>query len=168
MARLVDQGVTRLTWVPGDDGIADVNAPTVTELEAGVDLTCQMVSTYEVRADGSDTTSERAVCDTANVDTPTVANYMGRFELFRDWDSDAEEWTSDDVLEWLEYKQPGYFVRRLGLPMTEAYAAGQQVEVYKFMPDHPQIQGGTGTGFLKATVPMLQQGVFTLKAEVAA
>src|SRR5690606_23432340 len=168
MARLVDQGVTRLTWVPGEDGIADITAPTVDELEAGVDLTCQMLTTYEVRPDASDTTNERAVCETANVETPTIANYMGRMELFRDWDATTEQWTTEDVLSALAYKDVGYFVRRLGLPAGEAYAAGQQVEVYKFMIDKPQPQGGTGSGYLKATVPLLQQGAYELAAVVAA
>lgn len=167
MARLVDQGVTRLTWVPGEDGIADIAAPTTTELESGIDLTCQMLTTYEVRADGSDTTNERAVCETANVVTPTIANYMGRMELFRDWDNDTGEWGSDDVLSQLAYKDVGYFVRRLGLASTDPYADGQKVEVYKFMVDNPQVQGGTGNGYLKATVPLLQQGSFRLDATVA-
>lgn len=166
MPRLVDQGVTKLLWVPGEDGISDIAAPTLTELAAGVDLTCQMVTTYEVRPDGSDTTNERAVCETSNVVTPTVQNYMGRFELFRQWDSSANEWETEDVLEYLEYGDLGWFVRRLGLPQDTDYAADQVVEVYKFMVDSPQTQGGTGSGYLKATVPLLQQGSFRLKSTV--
>src|SRR5690606_16773173 len=139
MARLVDQGVTRLTWVPGEDGIADIAAPTTTELGLGIDLTCLMVTTYEVRADASDTTNERAVCETANVVTPTVQNYTGNLELFRDWDSDAGDWDANDVLEQFKYKDVGWFVRRVGLPHSDAFEAGQQVEVYKFMVDTPQL-----------------------------
>lgn len=168
MPRLVDQGVTRLTWVPGEDGITAIAAPTLAQLAAGRDLTCLMVSTYEVRMDGSDTTSERAVCETANVDAPTMQNYLGRFELFREWDDVTEAWETDDVLQWLDYKDVGYFVRRLGFSKDTAYAAGQQVEVYKFMADEAQTQGGTGQGYLKATVPMLKQGSATTRAVVAA
>jgi hypothetical protein len=164
----VDQGVTRLTWVPGVSGINTITAPTLAELAAGRDLTCLMVSTYEVRMDASDTTSERAVCETANVDAPTMQNYMGRFELFREWDDSLSAWETDDALQWLDYKDLGYFVRRLGFSKDTAYAAGQQVEVYKFMADEPQITGGTGTGYLKATVPMLKQGSATTRAVVAA
>lgn len=160
--------MTRLTWVPGTDGIADIAAPTIAELTAGRDLTCLMVSTYEVRMDGSDTTSERAVCETANVDAPTMQNYMGRFELFRQWDDILLAWEVEDVLQWLDYKDVGTFVRRLGLAHDAAYAAGQQVEAYKLMADEAQIQGGTGQGYLKATVPMLKQGSATTRAVVAA
>lgn len=167
MARLVDQGVTRLTWVPGEDGIADVSAPTVSELAAGTDLTCVMVTTYEVRADGADTTNERAVCETANVVTPTIRNYMGRFDLFRQWDSSTMAWTGEDVLEILVYGDLGHFVRRLGFSRDTAYAESQQVEVYKFMVDTPQVQGGTGDGYLKANVPLFRQGSFDVKAIVS-
>jgi hypothetical protein len=160
--------VTLLTYVPGEDGIADIEAPTLAELATGRDLTCIMVSTYEVRFDASDTTSERAVCETANVDAPTMENYMARFELFRQWDPDLLAWETSDPLEWLTYKSVGYFVRRLGLPKDTAYAAGQKVEVYKLMADRAQVQGGTGQGYLKSTVPMLKQGAATTNAVVAA
>jgi hypothetical protein len=164
----VDQGVTRLTWVPGEDGIEDIEAPTLAELAAGRDLTCTMVSTYEVRMDGSDTTSERAVCETSNVDVPTMSNYTARFELFRQWDPVLEAWETEDPLEWLDYKSVGYFVRRLGFSKDTAYAAGQSVEVFKLMADEAQTQGGTGQGYLKATVPMFKQGSATTRAVVAA
>ena len=166
MPRLVDQGVTKLLLVPGEDGIADVNAPKLSELVLGRDLTCQMVTTYEVRADNSDTTNERAVCETANVVTPTVQNYMGRYDLFREWDADTQQWSAEDVLAYLQYGSVHYFVRRLGLPADAPFEEGQQVEVYKFMADTPQIQGGTGEGYLKAVVPLLQQGAFSVKATV--
>lgn len=169
MPRLVDQGVTRLTWVSGEDGIANPEAPTVAELtgQDATDLTCLMVTTYEVRPDASETTNERSVCETANVDTPTVQNYMGRFELFRQWDRDAGDWSaSEDPLALFDFGDVGWFVRRTGLPKEDPYAAGQQVEVYKFMVDTPQPQSGTGSGYVKVTVPLLQQGTFTVSAVV--
>lgn len=168
MVRLVDQAVTRLTWVPGATGIASIDAPTLAELNAGRDLTCIMVSTYEVRMDTSDTTSERAVCEDANTDAPTMKNYMGRLELFRQWDPSLEVWETSDLLQWLDYKDVGYFVRRAGLSYDAAYAAGQRIEVYKFMADEAQIPSGSGTGYLKATVPLLKQGSATVRATVAA
>lgn len=169
--RVVDLGRTRLLWVPGKDGIADYLAPELAELNAvGVrDLTCIMVTTYEVRMDGSDTTNERAVCETANVSTATIRNYMGRMDLFRDWDETDPmnpDWSTDDVLEWLDYLATGWFVRRNGLPYDTALADGQKVETYKFMADEAQTSGGTGSGFMKAMVPLLPQGVATTRAVI--
>lgn len=164
---MVDQGRTKLTWVPGDAGIANPAVPTTVELAAGVDVTCIMVSTYEVRADGSETTNERAVCETANVVAPTVQNYMGNLNLFRQFDATTGAAEVDDALNLFEFGEVGWFVRRVGKPYTTAFAASDVVEVYKFMADTPQIQAGTGEGNLKATVPLFPQGVFDLKAVVA-
>lgn len=168
MPRMVDQGKTKLYWVAGDAAITNVSAPTVAQLNAGVDITCLTVSTYEVRADASDTTNERAVCETANVVAPTIQNYMGNLVLFRQFDDTTGVPEADDTLNTFEFGEVGWFVRRLGKSHDTAWAANDQVEVYKFMVDNPQIQGGTGEGYLKATVPLLQQGTFDLKAVVAA
>lgn len=171
MPKKVDIGITRLAWVRGDTGIADYRAPELAELNAeGVrDLTCMMVTSYEVRMDGSDTTNERAVCQTNNVTTPTIGNYMGNLVLFRDWDETDPgnpDWSADDVLEWLDYLDAGWFVRRFGLPFDADWALGQKVETYKFIADNAQTNGGIGDGFLKATVPLLPQGTATTRAVI--
>jgi hypothetical protein len=168
LPRMVDNGVTKLYWVAGEDGIADASAPTVAELDAGVDITCITVSTYEVHADASDTTDERAVCETANVVAPTIKNYTGELVLFRQIDATTFVPETDDPINVFEFGEIGWFVRRLGAAYDTAWAANDQVETYKFMSDVPQIQGGTGEGYLKATVPLLQQGTFDIKAIVAA
>lgn len=167
MPRMVDQGKTKLYWVPGDAGIASAAAPTTTELDAGVDITCLVVSTYEVRADASDTTNERAVCEVANVVAPTIQNYMGNLVLFRQFDAVTGALEADDATSLFEFGEVGWFVRRLGKPYSTAWTAGDVVDVYKFMVDNPQVQGGTGEGYLKATIPLLQQGTFDLSAIVA-
>lgn len=169
MPRMVDQGKTKLVWVAGDTGIANPAAPTTAELEAGtaVDITCLVVATYEVRADGSETTNERAVCETANVVAPTIQNYMGNLPLFRQFDGTTGAPETDDALNLFEFGEVGWLVRRTGMPYTTAWTVGDQVEVYKFMADTPQVTGGAGEGYLKATVPLLQQGTFNLKAIVA-
>lgn len=171
MPRKVDLGITRLAVVPSATGIENYLAPALAELNAvGTrDVTCMMVSTYEVRMDGSDTTNERAVCETSNVSTPTIANYIGRMELFRDWDETDPmnpDWSNDDVLEWLDYLSTLWFVRRNGFAYDVPWADGQKVEVYKFISDNVQTSGGTGSGFLKATVPLLPQGVATNRAVI--
>lgn len=167
MPRMVDQGVTKLTWIPGEGGIVDHNAPTVAELNHAnaVDLSCIMVSTYEVRADSSDTTNERAVCETAETITPTIDKYMGNLVLFRDLVAGVPG--PDDLTEvFPQSKVTGWFVRRTGKSYDQAYVDGDVVETYKFMNDVPQLSGGTGEGFLKGTVPLLPQGRFAVAATV--
>lgn len=167
MPRFVDLGKTKIYWVPGDTGITNPLAPTVAQLNAGVDITCLLLSTYEVRADGSDTTNERAVCETANVVAATVQNYMGNLILFRQYDDTTLAPETDDALNIFTFGAVGWVVRRLGKAYTTAWTVGDVVDVYKFAVDTPQVQGGTGEGYLKATIPLLQQGTFSVKSIVA-
>jgi hypothetical protein len=164
---MVDQGVTKLTWIPGVNAIIDHNAPTAAELNHvnAVDLSCIMVQTYEARADGSDTTNERAVCETAESVTPTIQKYMGNFVLFRDMEAGVPG--PDDLTELFPQNGAvGWFVRRTGKPYDALYVDGDKVETFLFINDVPQLSGGTGEGNLKGTVPMLPQGKFATAAVV--
>ena len=161
MARIVDLGVTTYSWVPT---IADVTAPTPTELTAGTNITPQVVTTTTVGAAASDTVSERSVADTSNVVTPTVGNYEGTLVLFRDFDAGVP--SASDPLTVITPGEVGYLVRRIGKAHDEPFAAGDIVEVYKFIPDNPVLAGGAGDGYLKATYTMHPQGAFTVDAAV--
>jgi hypothetical protein len=57
-------------------------------------------------------------------------------------------------------------VRRNGPEYDVALADGQVVETYKFSADEPQTNAGTGSGFMKAMVPLLPQGVFNTHAVI--
>jgi hypothetical protein len=41
---------------------------------------------------------------------------------------------------------------------------GDKLEVYKFVADPPHFTAGTGSGYVKGTVKLLPQGVFSLTA----
>lgn len=172
MARLVDIDVTKLVWVPGGrEVIADIKAPKLTELNgaAAKDITCFVLKSYEVRADGSNTTTESAVCDSAEGTVPTMRKYMGNLPLFRDFAvSTGLATTADPLVIFTEDFPQGYFVRRTGKPQETPFAVGDVVDVYHFTADVPQIVGGTGQGFLKATVPLLSSGTFTTHGVVVA
>ena len=165
MARIVDLNVTTYYWVPGDTGIADVNAPTAVEITAGENISQYVVTSTSVMPAASETVNERSVTDTANVVVPTIGNYEGTLVLFRDFTSGAA--TADDLLATFTGRPVGFIVRRVGKPASTAVAASDVVDVFKFMADNPQTQGGTGEGYLKLTVPLLQQGVFAVGVDVA-
>lgn len=163
MPRIVDLGVTKYSWVTS---IADVAAPTSTELTAGKDISQYVVTTTAVGPTASDTVNERAITDTSNAVVPTIGNYEGNLVLFRDYTAGVPT-TGTDVMETFNAAGVvGYLVRRLGKPATDAFAAADKVEVYKFMTDTPQPNGGAGDGYLKLTVPRLQQGSFSVNATV--
>lgn len=163
--RVIDQGVSRWAWAVD---LADPAAPTSTELEEAVDLSCLAVTgSSEVRADASDTVSEKAICETANADTPTAANYIGNLVLFRMWDDETDDWDATDPrVVFPTSGIHGFVVIRDGLPTEDDWDAGQLVQVYKFVTDNPQFSGGSGEGNQKLTVPLLKQGVMHLDAVV--
>jgi len=167
MTRLVDVQTTKLAWVAT---IADPAAPkAATELKAAstIDLTCFMSVGYSAGFEGSNTITERAACEGAESIAPTTKKYNGNFILFRDYTAGVPTALVDPLVTFAGNFELGYFVRRTGLPYTTDWASGQIVEVYKFIADVPQLTGGTDSGYFKATIPMLAQGVAVLKATVA-
>src|SRR5664279_1725075 len=111
----------------------------------------------------SDTVSEKSITETAQIDVPTIQKYSGSLELFRDYTTGVPS-ASDFTSYFAGANEAGYIVRRVGLPSTTAYASGQKLEVYKFVADPPHLTGGTGSGYVKGTVKLLPQGVFSLVA----
>jgi len=169
MPRIVDLGVTRWDWVPGNSPFANPLAPKVSEISAAtaVNLSPYVVTTSSMNAVASDTVNERSIAETANVVVPTVGNYEGTLTLFRDY-ADGEPTDVDPFDLFKSAGIVGYLVRRVGKPSTTAYAAGDIVDIFKVMTDNPQASGGAGDGYLKVTVPMLQQGFMSLATPVAA
>lgn len=170
MARLVDINVTKIVWLPGDRNvIATITAPKLaTELTGNVDITCFLLNSYEVRADGSNTTTESAVCDNGEGTVPTMRKYTGNLPLFRDYAATGLATTTDPQTLFNEGFPQGYIIRRIGKPQEAPFAVADVVDIYHFTADVPQLQGGTAQGFLKMTVPLLPTGKFTTKATIAA
>lgn len=170
MPRIVDNGVTRYDWVPGVAGLTTPAAPKVTELSAGTvkAISPFVVTTTSVNPTSSDTVNEKSITDTSNAIVPTIGNYEGTLNLFRDFTAGAPTAAVDLLETFGAAGIVGWLVRRLGLPATTAYAIGQKVDVFLFMTDNPTQTGGAADGYLKLGVPLLQQGQFYLaKATVA-
>jgi hypothetical protein len=163
MPRLVDLNVTRYDWVPGAAGLTTPSAPKVTELVAGTvkALSPYVVTTTSINPTASDTVTEKGITDTTNAVVPTIGNFDGSLVLFRDFTSGTA--TANDPLSiFTGAGVVGWIVRRLGLPAATAWAIGQKVDVFYVMSDAPQQTGGQSDGYLKLTVPLLQQGVMYL------
>ena len=163
MPRLVDLNVTRYDFVPGATGLTTPAAPKVTELVAGTvkALSPYVVTTTSVNPTSSDTVSEKGITDTSNAVVPIIGNFEGTLNLFRDYTAGAPT-ANDPLVTFNAAGVVGWIVRRLGLPAATAWATGQKVDVFYVMTDNPQQTGGAGDGYLKLTVPLLQQGVMYL------
>jgi hypothetical protein len=161
---MVDLDRTKLQWVPA---IANPAAPTVTELNVGTDVGVHMAKSYDVGTDRAETVNEPTVYETANIETPTIKNYHGTLEFQRSMDDTTGIPEEDDLTNIIEEGDIGFFVRRTGLPHTTAFAAAQEVEVYKFLAGSYNLPSGTGAGMLKGTLPLHPQGVAVTRAVVA-
>lgn len=159
-ARTVDLGITRVAWVTT---VAAFPALTATEVTAGIDLTNFLLTDYSVRMDASDSVNERGVGDLADVNVPTIKKYTGSLHMFRSIISGTGlPGTDDPLATFAGNNETGYIVRRVGPPKSTAFTTGDKVEAYKFIADSPQVEGGTGSGFLKVTVPLFSVGQYSL------
>jgi len=168
MPRMVDLAVTTYWWVPGDAGIANVATPSAAVLTAGANISQYVVASTKIGMTPSDKVSEKSITDTSNADVPIIANYEGNLVMFRDLTAGVP--TANDPLTTIASASGvvGWVVRREGFASTVAAAAAQKVDVFKFMTDNPQTSGGQGDGYLKATIPLLQQGSFKVAVALAA
>ena len=159
MPRMVDLAATTIVWVSGET--EPVTAAAVT---AGKNISEYVVASTKVAPASSDTVNEKSITDTSNAVVPIIGNYEGNLVLFRDLTAGAP--TANDPMTTIGAASGvvGWIVKRVGYTSTTAMAAAQKVDRYKFMTDTPQPSGGEGDGYLKVTIPMLQQGVYRLQA----
>lgn len=107
-------------------------APTVTELNAGIDASCNILaSDFNFGAAASDKVNESALCTADNASTPTRGNNQSAFTLFRYFDdegaSDPDE--GDDAFQAAKIKGTTLWAygRRTAKKSTEAWAATDEI-----------------------------------------
>jgi len=122
VADITSDGKTRVYWVPT---VANINAPTTTELNAGMDLTSTMT------ADGLSGFNP----DTADVDTSSLAstfttNVNGRTSFSNTQLTLKRQSGTDTIFTTLTRDTAGYVVIRRSMTQSTAWASSQAIEVY--------------------------------------
>jgi len=132
MADLGFDGFIKVAFVPT---IVDIAAPTVAELNAGVDLECRLLP------DGLATPSDTGEVDNSKLCSTFSTAIVGRrsfsgvmVKYVRGPESDTE---AQAVEEALVYRATGYLVVRRDLLAETAWAASQKVEVYPVQLKQP-------------------------------
>jgi hypothetical protein len=132
MADLGFDGMVRVAFVPT---IANISAPTVVELTAGVDLEGRL------RPDGLATPSDTGRIDNSKLKSTFGTEIVGRRSFsgvsvtyVRGPESDAE---ATEVEEALVYRAVGFLVIRRDKLATAAWASGDRVEVYPVQVAQP-------------------------------
>jgi hypothetical protein len=122
MAKMLADGNVKVAYVPT---IADISAPTATELNAGTDLECL------ITADGLSISVDEAVvalpalCETFDAESPGRAKYAIDLTLYRHQAAvDDVGWTT--LIRGLS----GYLVVRYGVDVDTTWTAAQNALVF--------------------------------------
>ncbi len=177
--RLIDSEITRIVAVVG--GLADVDKPSVAELEGAVDITCAVAygSTFGLGA-STVVTGKPSVCDASEPQNRGPANITGELTILREGDGDETATTSAYLAAAELLADPGTIfdlVRRGGVatapasakPQSEPFVAGDVVEVYRFENDYPQYRSANELGQdADFVVQLFSKGAFNHHATVVA
>ncbi len=146
MADLISDGNTKVAWVTS---IANLNAPTASELTAGKDWTTRLTP------DGLKTDPTTAEVDTSSLASTFETKVPGRRSYACEITFKRGSTPTDDQpYTTLTYGVTGYLVVRRGIAYSTAWATGQQVEVYPVACGEPQNIAPTANEVLKTTVKL--------------
>lgn len=132
---------------------ANPDAPTVTELTAGIDASCRLLkSDYRISAAASDTIADAELCSTTNAQAFGAGNFEATFTSFRFFEAGKADPTGDEVFQALREKGATVYVveRETDKTYDEPFEAGDEVSVYELLLDHPTKPSDQG-GYIKRT-----------------
>lgn len=157
MPRALAEGKTKVALLTVKP--ADPYAPTVTELEAGLDISCAVMSSdYSVGAAASETVDEKPLCVEGAAVTFGASNATIEFTLFREFNEDgspvepADDEIGDAAFQAVKEKGARLWIyqRETNKKSRDAWEAGDEVEGFEFITDNPQQVDRTG--FIKKRV----------------
>lgn len=161
MARVLADGKTKFTILTTKP--ADPAAPTATELNAGIDVSCNVLaSDFNWSAADSDKIAEKALCDVGNSNAIGASNYTTGITLWRYYaTAGGVDATADAGFAALKEKGTTVwaYARESDKDSTEAWAAADEIYLGgEVITDTPQRLDGTG--FIKRRVPLEAQRMY--------
>lgn len=138
--------------------IADIDAPTVTELNGGtaVDISCYIAAGGFVATPEQATVTDDRECDTFTAAVPGRVSFGSPAVTVIDNTGSALESTDNEAVEALTGTV--YIVRRYGVAFDTTFAATtQKVDVFKVTVGKKQRQQVEANGVLRSTFPLFVQ-----------
>jgi hypothetical protein len=138
----------------------DLAAITLTEINAGQDVSCRVTQAdTRFSATASETLNEPAVCEPASATTLGTSNFEATVSGFRFFDEEtpgAADPEGDILFQTLKVKgTPVTFVERItNKEWDDAWAAGDEYSAFSVEADNWQRPGDLHTGYQKFTVPL--------------
>lgn len=138
----------------------DIEALTLTQLTAGVDISCDLAkSGTRFSAAASDTVADARFCDEGNAQIPGASNYEASAVVYWYLDAATGKYTALDNAAYEAMREKGsrlILVLREGPKYDEPWAAGDVYDAYEVLTDNPQ-RPTDGGGYVKRTIPLLVQ-----------
>jgi len=136
-------------------------APTVTELNAGLDASpVILASDFAWSATGSDSVQERVLIDDTNAASYGASNWQASITLMRLFDTTTNQvdLTADAAYQAVKTKGTEFwgYLRENGKLATTAWASGDDAIGMRVVTDNPQRPQNDG-GFIKRTIPLAVQ-----------
>lgn len=159
MSDLISDGRTRVAWV---SSISNINAPTTTELNGGLDLTPRLTP------DGLKMDPTTADVDTSSLASTFDTVEAGRIKFDAELTLKRGSTTPEDLpYATLVYGVHGYLVIRRGIAYATAWASGQQVEVYPVVCGERANKAPAANEVLKFMAPLKVTTAPSTNASVA-
>ncbi|MFD8949466.1 hypothetical protein ACFV0B_11485 [Streptomyces xanthophaeus] len=144
---LISDGKTRVAWA---SSIANINAPTTTELNAAADYTLR------ITPDGLKVEPSTASVDTSSLASTFDTTTAGRISFDNEVTFKRGDTVNDDApYTTLKYGVSGYLVIRRGIAFGTAWTAGQKVEVYPITCGEPKNSPPAANEVMKFVSPMM-------------
>ena len=110
---------------------ANIAAPTVTELNAGIDFSCKVLQeNFNFGAADSDKIAEKALCDVGNANSLGASNFVAGFTVWRYFDeAGGFDATDDAAFEAVKEKGTTLWIygRQMDKLATAAWAATDEI-----------------------------------------
>lgn len=161
MARVLADGKTKFTILTTKP--TDPAAPTATELNAGIDLSCDVLtSDFMWTATDSDRVDEQALCSKNNTKAVGKGNHSTGITLWRKYLAAGGADVANEA-GWAALKVKGAevwgYARETDKDSTAAWAASDPIYLGgRVVTDTPQRTDGTG--FIKRKIPMEPQEMY--------
>lgn len=144
---------------------SNLNAPTTTELNAGIDASARILASDWVFSDtDSDKVQEKSLADAANYNALGAGNQQAGMTIFRYFDTvtGQPDATGDSLFTATKTKGTTLYIyeRESGKLSTAAWASTDPVYGMVVLTDAPQGQVDSGDGYIKRRIPLEPQGPF--------
>ena len=141
MAKLMAPNI-RIDWYP-EGHFADIQNPTVAELNSGYNLSCAIVTGYTLDFTDSNTVDTTTIFDDFTSESILNHSYEADLQFFlapRDSIAGNEEaYRKAEELFYVDQNPKGYLAKRFGFPGDSKYVGNQKVDLFLLQADLPKV-----------------------------